>query len=229
MGEAAALVSGQQQRRLKLLSHSARLGRSQVLWCGHKRDTAELPSVHLLLNSTSATGLTLAERKGSQWKEYVWNYLWSKHDWNKRMAVLYGKKRICICYSSGFLLCQHFKHSKGWDNSVNVTGKATKTIWGLKYSFYLPNSLNCKHTTKMLCTISQFSVYLTKVEMKQTNVKVILHVREEKTPAIPYLAKFLTPNSEYSSFTINAIEVQLLRPHELYSFHKYCSFWYVIG
>lgn len=66
MGEAAAPVSGQQQWRLKLLSHSARLRRSKVLWYGHKRDTAELLSVHLFLNSTGAIGLTLAERKRSQ-------------------------------------------------------------------------------------------------------------------------------------------------------------------
>lgn len=133
--------------------------------------------------------------------ETIWLW-WSKYDRNKRMAVLYRKKKICICYSSGFLLCQHFKqHSKGWDNSVNITWKATKTVWDFEYSLYLTNSLNCKPTTKMLCIISQFSVYLAKLEMKHTNGKVILHVREEKnTLAIPNLAKFLTPSSEYSSF-----------------------------
>lgn len=62
-GEVASLASQQQQRRLELLSHSARLGRSWMLWHSHKRDTEESLSIHLFLNSTGATELTVAERK----------------------------------------------------------------------------------------------------------------------------------------------------------------------
>lgn len=59
VGEVAALALQQEQRRLKLLSHSARLGMSWVLWHGHKRDTEELLLGHLFLNSTGVTALTV--------------------------------------------------------------------------------------------------------------------------------------------------------------------------